>query len=114
MNHDIWLFDTDKEVFLLELPSELDGVEDCLGFGLNILQEMIQDVNEENDFHLFMENKYFKYKGVDEKAILLFASEFRIGVIVMNAEMQNSRIIGPYSTKSKTLYKSPYKNMVDC
>ena len=115
MRHDIWLFDTNKEVFLLELPAEkLKGTEDCLSFAIRVLQEMIQDINEEDDYHLFMENKYFKYKGQDEKAILIFASEFRIGVIVMNDEMQNAQISGPYSTKQKKLYKSLYKNIPEC
>ena len=114
MSHDIWLFDVEKEAFMLELPSNFDNIEESLSASLNMLQEMIQDTSANDDFHLFMENRYFKYKGIDEKGILVFASEFRVGIIVMNAEMQNSHRIGPYSTKQKKLYKSMYKKTPEC
>ena len=99
---------------MLELPSDLDGVEDCLSAALHMLQEMIQDTREDNDFNLFMENKYFLRRGRKEKGILIFASEFWIGIIVMNAEMQNTQRVGPYSTKTKKLYRNLYLSLPEC
>ena len=99
---------------MLELPSDLQGVEECLTAGLHMLQEMIQDTRDDNDFHLFMENRYLIRRGMKEKGILIFASEFRVGIIVMNAEMRNTQRVGPYSTKSKRLYRNPYQNLPEC
>ena len=113
MSHDMWLYDVEKNLFILELPSDFGSVEECLSGSIKLVTDLAGEYIDEEDYdqglHLFMENKYIKYKGSDEKGIVVFASEFPIGIIVMNAEMQNTNIIGPYSTKNKKLYKAWHK-----
>ena len=115
MSHDIWLYDVEKDLFVLELPADFDCVEDCLAGAIKMVRDIAGEALDEEDqdqgLHLFMENKYLLYKGEEEKGIVVYACEFPIGIIVMNAEMQNTKIVGPYSTKTKKLYKRWHKTV---
>ena len=107
----MYLYDTEKDLFVMDVPNSLGEVEEVLVTSVRFVQDLAQEyVNEkfgdsEKGVHLFMENKTILHKGKKTKCILVFASEFPIGIMVTNANMEKSDLIGPYSTKTKTLYK---------
>ena len=115
MSHEMWLYDVEKDLFVLELPSAFDEIEACLVGAIKLVRDLagesLNNSDQEEGLHLFMKNIYLKYKGTDKKGIVIFASEFPVGIIVLNAEMMNANIIGPYSTKNKKLYKRWHKQI---
>ena len=107
----MYLYDTEKNLFIMNIPNDLDDVEENLLASVRFVKDLAQEyINDqfgtsEEGVHLFMENKTIIHKGEKTKCILVFASEFPIGIMVTNANMEKSNLIGPYSTKTKTLYK---------
>ena len=106
--HDIWLYDVNHDAPIVDVPITYGDVKEALSSALSFLKGMVDDLDEEK--FLFMENKKHDWLGKEINCVLVFASEFPIGILVLNCSLQ-SKLVGPYSTKTKKIIKNWHKIM---
>ena len=104
--HQAWIYEVGEHHLMFRLPMQFDDIHEILQAAVKFIKNITRGMGDAN---LFMENMNVPYQGETHSCILVFCSEFPVGVLVFNATMSRTNQIGPYSMKHRKLYKTWHK-----